>query len=251
MIEIITIDEYSRDLIIKTHNFYFEQSKIRLLSQFKDIEEDAEKYKEDRLEELQQFFNPDIHHPEDFYERSLEDSIDFYLKLHELKNNTYLNTASALYFNWDKTVRSILIDDLKKSILLPFNAEKSIWKANFHQLMDLFIALGWNIDRENFYMTFQKYSTVVNVCKHGDGQAFIKLKNEYPEYIKKPFENQDLSDAQTEFAKYTDLFLSDEHLKEFSDAVLSFWETMPKSFFVMEENEYQLPNWFLKNFDSL
>ena len=243
-IQILTINEFGRTRTKELHKFFFEQSKMKLLSQFENMEEDARKYQEQWLKEKDSFYSAG-HDPADLFEKAQDEAIDFYMKLKELRNNTYLSTLSALYFDWDKTVRNTLIQDLERAIQLPRKTQIAIWEKGFDEIMNLFIGLGWNIKSENCYPELKKYSTVVNVFKHGYGGSFKKLKNDYPEFIWSDFKLFDI-----DFAKYSDLLLSDENLQEFSDTVISFWTAMPESFLITEESESNLPDWFLRPFEQ-
>lgn len=173
-IQIPTFDEFGRKRTIELHKFFFEQFQVKLLSQFHNIEEDAENYQKQWVEENGRFYSGDD--PGDFFEKAQDETIDFYLKLIEVRNNIYLSTLSALYFDWDKTVRNTLIQILERENQLSKNTQIAIWEKRFDEIMKLFVGLGWNIKLENCYPNLKKYSTVVNVYKHGYGNSFKKLK---------------------------------------------------------------------------
>jgi hypothetical protein len=54
-----------RQSLIKGHLFYVEQAQKRLLSQFADMEADADRAAEEWLEQSGKFFDPDRHDPGD------------------------------------------------------------------------------------------------------------------------------------------------------------------------------------------
>lgn len=237
-IKISTIDEFYRKRTIELHKFFFEQSKEKILSNFENIEEDAEAFQTKWIAQNDSCYSPE-QDPAAFFEKTQEEAVEFYLKLKELRNNTYLSSLSALYFDWDKTVRNTLIQILKDEGLLPLETQSFILSKGFVDIMNLFIGLGWDIKSENCYVILKKYSTVVNVYRHGYGRSFKRLKQEYPEFIRRDFEECDI-----DFAMCTELILSDANLQEFSDAVISFWSKMPEFFLIKEENEKNLPDWF-------
>ena len=67
-----------REKLIAEHNFYMEQAKKRLLSQFENLEEESDRYSEEWLAKTSHHFDPDRHDPGDFYEQAYEEGIEFY-----------------------------------------------------------------------------------------------------------------------------------------------------------------------------
>ena len=92
-----------RQSLIDGHNFYLEQAQKRLLSQFNNIEDEAEKYAEEWLEKVGSHFDPDRHDPSDFYEQAHEESIAFYQMLDDLrKGGEYIKGECYKFIDQDE-----------------------------------------------------------------------------------------------------------------------------------------------------
>lgn len=94
-----------RESLIKSHLFYVEQSKKRLLSQFDNLNLEAEHYAEEWLNERSHLFDPDRHDPSDFEERAYDASIGFYQMLSDMRNRTLLSIVAGKFHEWDKQLR--------------------------------------------------------------------------------------------------------------------------------------------------
>jgi hypothetical protein len=86
---------------------------------------------------------------------------------------------------------------------------------------------------------------VVNVYKHGEGQALESLKKDHSDLMA-----GGLLDAtpNKELAKrllgYRHLKMTDNHLVEFSDAIVDFWAAMPEM--ISEDDFRSWPDWIQK-----
>ena len=69
------IYEQERNIFIDNHKFYYKQAQKRLLSQFNNLEEEINEIAEQQLEDLEEFFDPDYHDPDDFWERAYENAL--------------------------------------------------------------------------------------------------------------------------------------------------------------------------------
>ena len=125
-----------RESLINGHLFYVDQAKGWLLSQFNNLNEDAEKYAEKWLEERAHLFDSDRHSPGDFEERAYDESIGFYQMLSDMRNRTLLSIIAGIFQEWDKQLRGWLEKEV--SHWLTSDAVKNtIWKVNFEDIIDL------------------------------------------------------------------------------------------------------------------
>src|SRR3954471_14093989 len=86
-----------RQSLIKGHLFYVEQARKRLLSQFDDMEADADRAAEEGLEQSGQHVDPDRHDPGDFYEAAHNVGIEFYGLLSDLRDQTRLSVVAGMF----------------------------------------------------------------------------------------------------------------------------------------------------------
>lgn len=227
-----------RKQFISSHRFYVEQGKKKLLSQFENMEEEADNFANEWLNENSQYFDPDLHDDAYFYERAEDESNDFYLNLLDLKDQTRFALIAGMYHKWDKQLRDWLI--LETKFLKCYTVLKSkIWNVNLGNIIDFFDGLGWNIRKEKFFSKIDACRLIVNVYKHGNGNSFDELLLKYPEYVVNPLPGLD-----TAYLDYENVVLTDQHLQEFSDAIIEFWKTVPENFFISKFSGY--PHWIEK-----
>jgi hypothetical protein len=96
-----------RQSLIKRHQFYVKQARKRVLSQFENMEEEADKAAEEWLEQSSGRFDPDWHDPGDFYEAANDVGIEFYQLLSDMRNQTRLSVVAGMFHEWDKNLRGL------------------------------------------------------------------------------------------------------------------------------------------------
>ncbi len=236
--------ERFRKQLIASHQFYVDQAQTRLLSQFKNMEEEANKYADEWLEKTGQHFDPDRHDPGDFYVQAHEESIEFYQMLEDMLNRTRLSVLAGIFHEWDKQLRDWIVKE-GRNWGCGNAVNKSIWKANFVEIINLLEAFGWEIRTKDYFSLLDKYRLVVNAYKHGNGGAFEDLKTKYPEFI------QTFGDAYPfylEHADHTDLIVGEAQIAEFSNAIVEFWKDAPE--YIYEKESLNVPDWFAKAYDK-
>lgn len=97
--------EWVRLPIIARHEFYVEQARTRLLSQFENISADANRAGDEWLTQNAHEFDPDRHDPGDFYERAYDITISFYQSLSDMHEQTRLSVVAGMFHQWDKQLR--------------------------------------------------------------------------------------------------------------------------------------------------
>ncbi len=230
-----------RESLVKRQLFYMEEARRRLLSQFEEIEAEADQAAEDWLEVRSQHFYPDRDDPVDFYEAANEAGIEFYGLLNEMREQTRLSVVAGMFHEWDKQLRDWLTREIRHWHD-GVSVRSKIWSADFGQLADLLESFGWNLRNTEYFRPLDGCRLVVNVYKHGDGKSLDELKSRYPEYLadSRGGLGGDVPDPKA--GVHTDLNVSDEQWQAFSDAILAFWRSVPES--VTESQLTTPPQWF-------
>ncbi|MDT6995080.1 hypothetical protein [Burkholderia cenocepacia] len=230
-----------RQSLMKGHLFYIEQARKRLLSQFDDIEAEADRAADEWLEKSGQHFDPDRHDPGDFYEAANDVGIEFYGLLSDMREQTRLSVVAGMFHEWDKQLRNWLVGEIHHWHRGD-NTNLQVWSANFGQIADLLESFGWNVRSKEYFRTLDACRLVVNVHKHGDGKSLDELKNHYPDYLDDPFADSggDISDPK--YRDHTHLKVNDEQFQVFSDAILAFWRDVPEN--VFDSQIANMPQWF-------
>ncbi len=232
-----------RQFRIKGHLFYVEQARKRLLSQFDDIEADANRVAEEWLEQSGQHFDPDRHDPGDFYEAANDVGIEFYGLLSDMREQTRLSVVAGMFHEWDKQLRDWLAGEIQHWHVGD-NASSKVWSADFGQIADLLESFGWNVRSSDYFRTLDACRLVVNVYKHGEGKSLDELRNSFPEYLDDPFIGSGGALSDTRYRDHTHLKVSDDQFQAFSDAILAFWRDVPEN--VVDSQVTDVPDWFGK-----
>jgi hypothetical protein len=232
-----------RQSLIDGHLFYVRQARRRLLSQFDDIEADADRAAEERLEQLSHHFDSDQDDPGDFYEAAHEAGIEFYGLLCDMREQTCLSVVAGIFHEWEKQLRDWIAREIQHWHRGD-NATLAVWSANFDEIVDLLESLGWKVRSADYFRTLDGCRRVVNVYKHGKGNALAKLKENYPEYLDDPFRGSGRALPGTKYLNHKHLKVSEEQFQAFSDAIVAFWRDVPQNVFASQVTD--VPDWFGK-----
>jgi hypothetical protein len=232
-------EPYRRSLIAG-HLFYVEQAKKRLLSQFEDIEAEAEKTAEDWLKRNEHRFDPDRHDSSDFYEAANEVGIEFYGLLSDMREQTRLSVVAGMFHEWDKKVRDWLVREIQHWHH-GNDVVRVVWEADFKQLADLFESIGWPVRSTDYFRSLDACRLVVNVYKHGEGTSLDDLKKRFPEYLDDPFHDQGGVFSDLRYRDHTHLKVSVEQFQAFSDAIVAFWKAVPGR--ISKSNVKEVRDW--------
>jgi hypothetical protein len=232
-----------RKSLINGHLFYVEQARIRLLSQFDDIEGEADKAAESWLDANKHRFNPDYHDPGDFYESARDEGIEFYRLLSEMRDRTRLSVVAGIYHEWDKHLRKWLTDEIRHWHVGEAVPGK-VWVVDFGKLVGLMESLGWKVRGQAYFPKLDACRLVVNVYKHGKGGSFNELKEKYPEYLPHPLGKTNQAFSGLGYLDYTHLEVSEDQIQDFSDAIVAFWNDVPKDIF--DREDFEVPGWFAR-----
>ena len=232
-----------RKSLIDGHLFYVEQAHKRLLSQFDDIEAEADRAAEEWLERSSDQFDPDRQDPGEFYERANEVGIEFYGLLNDMRDQTRLSVVAGMSHEWDKQLRDWLVREIQHWHRGD-NAASKVWSVDFGQIVELLECLGWQIRSTAYFSALDACRLVVNVYKHGEGRSLDELKQKYPEYLDPRFISSDDAFPGTKFGDYKHLKVSDDQFRGFADAIAAFWREVPEN--VFESKVIDVPDWFGK-----
>lgn len=234
--------EAHRKSLIAGHLFYVEQARKRLLSQFNDIESEADKAAEEWLERSNAWFDPDRHDPGDFYERANDVGIEFYQLLSGMRDQTWLSVVAGIFHEWDKQLRGWLVREIEHWHRGE-NFPRKIWAADFVQIGEFLDCLGWAFSSTDYFRKLDACRLVVNVYKHGDGKSLDDLKERYPEYLDGRVNEHGFAILNKDFRDHTHLKISEVQFQRFSDAIVEFWKGVPE---YTRESENEAPSWVEK-----
>lgn len=237
-----------RQHLIAEHRFYVEQARKRLLAQFDNIHEEADKAEKDFLDSMSQHFDPQRHDPADLYEAAHDKSIEFYQLLSDMHDRTRLSVIAGMYHEWDKKLREWMAREMRHWSSSKA-ATKALWLQDVAKVFDLLARFGWDV-KVNLvsYDRLNAMRLVVNVFKHGDGGSFDELKQSYPEYLHHALSDEVGDMTCSDWLDHTFLTVTNIHVEEFSEAILAFWQAVPES--LLGHGDLELPQWIEKAFNK-
>ena len=238
-----------RNYLIDNHNFYYEQANKRLLSQFSDIDKEAEDYRSEYFNKLSNGFNPETDDPGHLYEISSDAAGEHYVLLSDMQSSTGLSVVTGMFHDWEKRLRDWLTKEIQRWDASKQNEIKvAVWKANFSMIMELLEDLGWSPKNERYYETLNLCRLVVNVYKHGEGGAFedLKIHKRRDEVFDMTLMEHFSDFGPERFIDYEILKISPDKIKEFSDSIVEFWNSVPEN--TLNSETFILPKWLKKAF---
>ena len=235
-----------RQSLIAGHQFYVNQARQRLLSQFDDIETEADRASDEWLDKNSRHFNPEWQDEGDFYESAVDAGIEFYQLLSEMRNRTCLSVVAGMYHEWDKRLRQWMVDQMR-GWCSGKKFEMAAWRSTLTDIADLIEPLGWDFRTAAYYSQLDACRLVVNVYKHGNGNSLALLNRKYPEYLHDPVANL-LGESYFDTLNHDHLAVSDDQLQAFSAAIEAFWRDIPADLYAHEDAV--IPEWLGKALDD-
>ncbi len=237
----LQMSDSRRRTLIESHNFYVEQANSRLLSQFENMETEADEASKAWLESSAQYFDPDRDDEGSFYQRADDVGIQFFQLLDEMRKQTRLSVVAGMFQLWDKQLRMWLVSEMARW----HRGEKApakVRSADFGMIGDLLESLGWQLKSTAFYQKLDECRLVVNVYKHGDGKSLEELKSRFPPYLLDPHSYPIGRSPNLRFRDHTHLQVSDADIEMFATAIVEFWRGAPED--VLSSQVTTLPSWF-------
>lgn len=230
-----------RQSLIAGHLFYVEQARKRLLSQFDDIDAEADRAAADWLQNNSYRFDPDRHDAGDFEERSYEAVIEFHSLMTDLREQTHLSVVASMFHQWEKQLRKWLVHEIQHWHRGD-KVKQAVWKTNLGNIFDLLEGLGWNVRHTTHFPILDACRLVVDVYKYGEGDSLVELKQKYSEYLDDSLSQVGELSLGAGDLDHTDLKVTDEQIQVFSDAIVAFWNGVPENIF--NEESIAAPSWF-------
>lgn len=229
---------------IEEHSFYVSQAKARILCQFADIENEADKYSNNWLERVGQNFCGETQDPNDYIEAAYEISIEHYMALASLKKSAYLSVLASMFHQFEKSLRKWLVREIAYFINSGENSKQAIWMKDFPQIIDLLDGLGFDVKDRKETQDLKICHLIVNVYKHGNGKSFELLKEIEPAFVLGKFQSKELMEFKHIFANYEALEIDEDDINRFSNDIIEFWIGIPE--FVYFDQIKKIPNWLEK-----
>ena len=195
----------------------------KLLPVFKDIESDANKFRDDFYNNfMSQPAHNDSIDPSSIAENAQEEGIDHYLHLKLGKYNLTATWHATLYQLWEQQLRRFLflkMPPVKKIQFEGFRTKLSEIKEKFKL---------HNVDIENFscWPQINELRLLCNVIKHGDGISAEELRKIKPTLFKQEGDTDYMKIFKTTLLEET-LNIDEKTLQNYSEALLSFWDNIP------------------------
>lgn len=233
-----------RRLRISEHRFYVEQGKTRLLSQFANIEAEADQAEQQHWERSGRSFDPEWHDPGDLAEAARDHGMEFYQLLSDMHDRTRLSVVAGMYHHCDKTFRRFLVREFKwPRLVIGENTRRALWKIDSAKLEALLCALGLDLRQMSCYARLDAMRLVVNVFKHGEGKSLDDLHRLYPEFLRAGFRVGSYYDD-------TDMVVTDVHVDAFAVAIEQFWLELPRELIFDDERALHVPPEFSKAWEK-
>ncbi len=214
--------------LLERHDFYVAQIKTRVLSQFQDIEGEAERYREMEYERLAELPGDEDSDMSAIADTAEDRGQDFYGLLADLKKQTILGALAGMYHQWEKDLRLFIERELRHAYEWE-TVQKIAWDANIGDIFKILEDAGWNVVSLNFFSLIDACRLIVNVYKHGKGTSLTQLSERYPEYL-------DVPSPLSEFARrrldHDWLSLTDVQFNQIADAMRTFWAAFPERLFL-------------------
>lgn len=243
-IALFQMPEPFRQSLIRGHLFYVEQARERLLSQFNDIDSEADGVGQLALERNSAFYNPEADNGDSLQEDAYDQMCEFHRLLSEMREQTFLSLTAGMFHEWDKQLRDWLVSEIQRWHR-GGEVAKKVWSVDFGGIADLLESFNWRIRSKDYFNKLDACRLVVNVYKHGEGKSFEDLQERFPEYLDSPLAGP--VGRRRSFPNYTHLKVDGDQFLAFSDAIVEFWKAVPEDVFVSDVNS--LPKWFEKAFD--
>ena len=215
----------TRKRILQRHDFYFAQTKARVLANFADIESDADDFVRMEYDRLGATGSEEPNS-----EWANERSQEFWALLNDLRKQIFLGALAGCFHQWEKDLR----DFLERELLRDFEQEGvkgEVWSKNFADAYDVLKQYGWDCSAGKFFARLEAGRLIVNVYKHGKGVSLDKLAKHHPEYLPRPSDSA-LSLRFNNAPDHKQVEVTEAQFDDIASAIRSFWEAFPERLFL-------------------
>ena len=217
-------------MLLARHDFYMEQVKVRVLGNFGNMEKEADRVAEEVYRRIESKCSDGDEDMAAAAETALEHGEGFYLLLSDMKTQTTFGALASLYHQWEKDFRGFMERELS-DVHHRDNIKKFIWRWNTRELFEILEKFGWSVRQAQWYPLLNACRLIVNVYKHGKGLALDELSQDYPQYLKKPFDVT-VEEAFPISPDHEDLLLTEEEFEQIAGALRQFWVDFPERLFL-------------------
>ncbi|HKY87659.1 MAG TPA: hypothetical protein VJL90_12925 [Pseudorhodoplanes sp.] len=219
----------TRARYLQRHDFYVDQVRKRVLSQFSNIEEEAERYSQEEYERLSSLPGREDVDMADLAQSATDNGQEFYGLLHDLRTQMILGSVAGMYHQWDKDLREFLELQLRHNYTAD-DVLKIAWNENVFEILKQF---GWDCSSSTFFKDIDACRLIVNVYKHGKGSSLKQLAKSHPEYLKNPLADFGGIWATSETHLEHDwLILSEAQFEKLAAGFRRFWKDFPERLFL-------------------
>lgn len=203
---------------------YVEIYSQKLLPVFKDIESDANKFRDDYYNNIisQPAYDDSID-PSSIAENAQEEGIEHYSYLKLGKYNLTATWHATLYQLWEQQLRRFLF------LKMPFVKEIQFERfcTNLSEIKEKFKLHNVDIESFSCWSHINELNLLCNVIKHGDGCSAKKLRKIKPTLFKQEDGTDHMEIFKTTLLEET-LNIDEMTLQNYRDALLSFWDEIPE-----------------------
>lgn len=226
----------TRAIFLERHRFYADQTRKRVLGQFSNIEEEAQRYAADEYDRLGSIPAGDDEGAgmDAIAEHAHEKGLSLYLLLNDLRKQTTLGALAGMYHQFEKDLRDFIERELTHT--LPHaEATKLAWNsASIDKVYDILEEFSWPVRKQRWFPLLDSCRLVVNIHKHGKGASLMTLATKYPEYLEKPSGGS--IDVVTSDPDYEDLDITETQFTAIEKAIEYFWQDFPERLYYPPED---------------
>ena len=139
-----------RERFLARHDFYMEQVKARVLDNFDNMEEEANRVAEELYDRIGSTFPEGAGDMAAAAETAFEHGAEFYMLLRDMKSQTILGALASLYHQWDKTFRDFMESELSRAYDRD-QVTKYVWQSNIEKLFDILEKFGWSVRQAEWF----------------------------------------------------------------------------------------------------
>jgi hypothetical protein len=157
----------------------------------------------------------------ELYDESLEPDDARAHEFHWLGDHLLLMSLVGLYHQWERTVKRFLADEFQRNGFSEDWRSRTL-RADFSLLKKWIEALGFPPAQAQVLGELHSLLLIVNVAKHGDGDACQKLAKKHPDFFwHAPDEAAGESRAER-------LRIAPQNLEQFALGIVKFWQSFPQ-----------------------
>ena len=247
------MDQTTRAMHVERNEFYARKANELVLERFTDvtISSEANRAYDESLTNSMRKSGPD----DDDYaskQESASEQQEWHRQLmFEMRDNVSASIVAGLFQEWEKSLRKWLVTEMA-GWPVSEKAKKTVWMIPVCDILKLLDIEGWVLRDADYFPVINACRLVANVQKHGDGDSLTKLKTKHPEYLTNPatkhYEKDEIVRRMEEnsirFMGEEQLFISQEHIREFTSAITEFWQDVPDR--ILGSQLQQIPDRLIK-----